>query len=257
LGNLTGKTALVTGSSRSLGKAIALALADAGANVVVNHRASPAEAEAVAKEIRAKGVKSMVVQADVSKRADVEAMGTQVHTQLGPIDILVNNVGVSPMVPFLQMKDEDWHQVVGINLHSFFYVTQTFIKDMVDKKWGRVINVTGHAGLRGTPFAAHTCASKLAVHGFTHSLASEFAQHGITVNTMAPGSFDTEDRHVYYTQMRGQLGGEWEAQWHARIPLRREGKPEEFASMCVYLCSEGASFVTGQTFLINGGMMYS
>jgi NAD(P)-dependent dehydrogenase (short-subunit alcohol dehydrogenase family) len=184
-------------------------------------------------------------------------MAASVLGEFGSVDILVNNVGVSPMVPFLDLTAEDWHQVVGINLHSLFYVTQAFIGPMRQKKWGRIINVTGHAGLRGSPFAAHTCAGKSGAHGFTRSLASEFALDGITCNAVAPGRFDTDERRPYYSQRRKEIGKEWMAQWQARIPMQRDGKPEEFGAMCAFLCSEGAAYITGQTLLVNGGMMYS
>ena len=137
--SIKGKTALVTGSSRSLGKSIAIALAKNGANVVINHRDSEDEAIEVAKEIEDLGVQSLVVQAEVSKKDDVLNMSELVHEKFGGVDILVNNVGTSAMVPFLDMTDEDWHQIIGINLHSFFYCTQTFIRHMVKNQWIKIL----------------------------------------------------------------------------------------------------------------------
>lgn len=255
---LEGKSAVVTGSSRSLGKDMALALAENGANVVVNHRDSAADAEAVAKAIRAMGRRAIVIQADVTQQTQVKAMAEKALTEFGTIDILVNNVGTSTRVPFLDLTQKDWHQLISINLDSMFYCTQAFIKGMVEQKWGRIVNITGHAGLRGTPESAHVCAGKAGTEGFTRSIATEFARHGITCNVMAPGSITAETRHRYYRQMAEQIeGGErWYEHWRGAIAMGRPGTGKEFASLCVYLCSEDAGYLTGQTYLVNGGMMY-
>ena len=141
---LKGKTALITGSGRSLGKACALRLAQDGANIVVNSRGTPEEAEAVAGEVRALGVDSIAIVADVTDPEQVEGMRAQVADRYGAIDILVNNVGVSPYVPMLEMEPDDWHQIMDINLHSLFYVTRAFLQPMVDKGWGRIVNIAGH-----------------------------------------------------------------------------------------------------------------
>ena len=255
--SIKGKTALVTGSSRSLGKSIAISLAKSGANVVINHRDSEDEAIEVAKEIEDLGVQSLVVQAEVSKKDDVLKMSETVHEKFGGVDILVNNVGTSAMVPFLDMTDEDWHQIIGINLHSFFYCTQTFIRHMVKNQWGRIINITGHASLRGSPFAAHTVAGKGGAVGFTRSIATEFADQGITCNNVAPGHMDTPPRRPYYTQLKEEVGQEWYGGWISKIPMKKLGDPDEFGALCAFLASENASYITGQMFLVNGGIMYS
>ncbi len=255
-----GKTVLVTGSSRQIGRAVALAFAQEGANVVVNHRDSAQDAEKVATAIRNMGAQVLVIQADVTQRPQVEAMAKKIQSKFGTVDILVNNVGTSTRVPFLEMTKEDWHQLIGINLHSCFYVTQTFIKGMVDKRWGRIINVTGHASLRGSPYSAHVCAGKGGVVGFTRSIASEFAQYGITCNNVAPGlTEDNLERHRYYRDFTGQVQKEWNdwtVQWEKRVSMGRAATLKEVASLCVYLASNDAAYLTGQTCLVNGGMMY-
>ncbi len=252
-----GKTALVTGSSREIGKTIALGLAEEGANVVINHRDSAQDAEDVAQAIQKMGAKVIVVKADVTQRPQVEAMAKTIQSEFGTVDILVNNVGTSTRVPFLEMTNEDWHQLIDINLHSCFYVTQTFIKGMVDKQWGRIINITGHASLRGSPHSAHVCAGKGGVIGFTRSIATEFARDGITCNDVAPGSTENNlERHRYYRDFSEQVQRDWNAQWEGAIPMRRGATLKEFASLCIYLASNDAAYLTGQTYLVNGGMMY-
>ncbi|MBI4201104.1 MAG: 3-oxoacyl-ACP reductase FabG [Chloroflexi bacterium] len=256
---LEGRSALVTGSSRNIGKAIALALAQEGANVVVNHRDSAQDAEAVASTIQEMGVRSVVIQADVTQRDQVQAMAKKILAEFGTIDILVNNVGTSTRVPFLEMTDEDWHQLIAINLHSVFYCTQTFIKGMVDRRWGRIINITGHASLRGSPNSAHVCAGKGGAVGFTRSIATEFAPYGITCNTVAPGGVEDTDgpRRPYYRDFTDQgVNQEWGTQWRNRVPMGRQATASEFASLCAYLASDDAAFLTGQMYLVNGGMMY-
>lgn len=252
-----GKTALVTGSSREIGKAIALGLAEKGAQVVVNHRDSAQDAEDVAHAIHKMGAKAIVVQADVTQRPQVEAMAKKIASEFGTVDILVNNVGTSTRVPFLRMTDEDWHQLFAINAHSCFYVTQTFIRGMVDKKWGRIINITGHAWLRGSPHSAHIVAAKGAVMAFTRAIATEFALQGITCNNVCPAKTENNlPRHRYYRDFTEEVQQEWNEQWERAIPMKRGATLKEFASLCVYLASNDAAYLTGQNYLVNGGMMY-
>ena len=224
--HLEGKTALVTGSSRSLGKAIAIELAKEGANVIINAHAAKEEAQQTAEEIRtAYNVRTLAARADVSDPHEVKDMAQRLQAMFPVVDILVNNVGVSPQVPFMEMTEEDWHAIMGIHLHSFFYVTKAFIGPMVEQGWGRIVNLTGHAHLRGTPNAAHTAAGKGGVAGFTRSLATEFASDGITVNNVAPGHIDTPPRHIYYRDHKAELGGSWHEAWQSRIPVKRQGTP--------------------------------
>ena len=175
---LKGKTALVTGSGRSLGKACALRLAQEGANIVVNSRGTPEEAEAVAGEVRALGVDSIAVVADVTDPAQVEEMRRQVAERYGAVDILVNNVGVSPYVPMLDLEPDDWHQIMDINLHSLFYVTRAFLRPMVDKGWGRIVNIAGHVAFMQRTRGVHTAASTAGKISFTRALATEVAPFG-------------------------------------------------------------------------------
>ncbi len=254
---LTGKNAVVTGSGRSIGRAIAERLASEGANVAVNSRSTPAEAEAAATACEQQGVRSVAVVTDVSQPHGARQLFEEATRSLGTIDILVNNVGVSPYVPFLELSDEDWETVIRVNLYSMYYCTRLALPGMVARGWGRVVNLTGHAYCNvGT--AAHTSASKAAAMGFTRAIAAEFAPHGITCNEVAPGLIDTEPRrHKYYEDRKPPELRPWGSEDQARdIPARRLGRPEELAAVCAFLCSDEASYVTGQSYFVNGGKMW-
>lgn len=255
--SLKGKRALVTGAGRSLGSAIALRLAAEGADVAVNSRSTPGEVERVAAACREKGVRALAVQADVTRPEDVERLRERVLGELGPVDILVNNVGASPFVPFLEMSPEDWHALIGVNLHSMFYCSKAFAEPMVQKRWGRILNITGHAPFYARS-GAHTAAGKAGAVGFTRALAHELAPFGVTCNHVGPGLMDTEPRrNKYYRDTKPEGLRPWGAEERVReIPLGRLGTPEEFAALCAFLASEEAGYLTGQTFLVNGGMYF-
>jgi NAD(P)-dependent dehydrogenase (short-subunit alcohol dehydrogenase family) len=254
--DLKGRNALVTGAGRSLGAAIAVRLAREGANVAVNSRSTPDEIEAVAEACRSHGVDAIAVQADVSIKEGVEQLRQAVTQQFPLIDILINNVGVSPTVPFMEMNDEDWHTVMAINAHSMYYCTKAFVEGMVQRKWGRIINITGHAYLKiAFTSGAHVKASKAAAVGFTRALSGELAEYGITVNHVAPGLMDTPPRrNKYYRDWKDPEQRPWGAEEKVReVPLGRAGKPEELAGLVAFLCGEEAVYLTGQTYLVNGG----
>lgn len=250
--NLAGKTALVTGSSRSIGAEIARTLARQGANVVVNARSSAEEAHAVANKCAALGAQAIAVVADVSSADGVAALADAALTRFGTVDILVNAVGVSPRVPFLQMSFEDWSKVFDINVHSAFRTCQAFTPGMIERKWGRIINISGHAYLHIHGTGVHVKASKAALVGLTRGLAGELAAHGITANHVAPERIDTpERRNKYYRDNDPK----WDAVSRGvdKVPLKRLGKTSEVAGLVRFLCSEEAAYMTGQTYLVNGG----
>ncbi len=254
---LMGRNALVTGSGRSIGRAIAERLASEGANVAVNSRSTLSEAEATAEACRTHDIQSVAIVADVSQVQDTQHLIDEATRLLGPIDILVNNVGISPYVPFLELSDEDWETVIRVNLYSMYHCTRLALPSMVARRWGRVVNLTGHAYCNvGT--AAHTSASKAAAMGFTRAIAAEFAPHGITCNEVAPGLIDTEPRrNKYYGDRKSPELRPWGSEDQAgEIPAQRLGRPEEVAAVCAFLCSDEAGYVTGQSYFVNGGKMW-
>lgn len=255
--SLKGRRALVTGAGRSLGRAIALRLAAEGADVAVNSRSTPEEIERVAAACREAGVRAVAVQADVTKPEQVEALRERVLKELGPVDILVNNVGASPFVPFLEMTPQDWHTLIGVNLHTMFYCTRAFVEHMVRQGWGRILNITGHAHLYARS-GAHTAAGKAGAVGFTRAIAYEFAPFGVTCNHIGPGLMDTEPRrNKYYRDAKPAGQRPWGAEERVgEVPMKRLGAPEELAALCAFLASEEAGYLTGQTFLVNGGMYF-
>jgi 3-oxoacyl-[acyl-carrier protein] reductase len=252
--DLTGENAVVTGSGRNLGRAVALALAAAGANVVLNSRSRPEQIEQVADEIRALGRQAVPVVADVSTAAGAAELIQRGQAALGPISILVNAVGISPKVPLLEMTEADWRQVLAVNLDSVFFCVKAVVPGMIQRGAGRIISLTGHAHIRGDAQRSHVAAGKAAAVGFSRSLARELAPYRILVNVVAPGSFDTSERKRYYRDF-GQGHKERHGMMNM-IALDRLGQPEELAGVVVFLASDLASYVTGQTLLVNGGMVF-
>jgi 3-oxoacyl-[acyl-carrier protein] reductase len=240
---LQDKVALVTGGSRGIGRATALALAKAGARVAVNYKTRAADAEAVCAEIRSQGGPAVAVQADVSIAAEVAEMVRQVESQLGPVGILVNNAGISRLQPFDQIGERDWDEVLAVNLKSVFLVTQAVLPGMREKRWGRIINLSSVAAQTGGVIGPHYAASKAGIHGLTHSYASLLAKEGITVNAIAPALIETE-------MMRDNPRAT-----PALIPVGRFGTVDEVADVVVMLAANG--YVTGQTINVNGGWYMS
>ncbi len=243
---LTGKTALVTGGSRGIGRAIALELASQGANIVVNYTRNAEMADAVVREIEALGVKALAVQADVSKAAEAENLVEKSLATFGQIDLLINNAGITRDTLLIRMKEEDWDDVLQINLKGAFLMTKLVGKAMLKKKSGRIVNITSVVGVMGNAGQANYAASKAGLIGLTKSAAKEFAPRGITVNAVAPGFIRTD--------MTDALTDDVKAKYAEAIPLGALGEAEDVARTVAFLCSEGARYITGQVLLVDGGL---
>jgi 3-oxoacyl-[acyl-carrier protein] reductase len=241
--NLKGRVALVTGSSRGIGRAIALALAQAGADVVVNFLSRSAEAQAVELEIRRLERRCVSVQADVSCSSDVERLIRTGKQRLGSVDILVNNAGIALPQPIEEISEGDWDEVIKSNLKSCFLVTQAVLPLMRASKWGRVVNLSSVAAQVGGIVGPHYAASKAGILGMTHFYAQRLAKEGITVNAIAPALVETE---MVTSNPNARPD---------RIPIGRYGSPGEVAEVAVMLARNG--YVTGQTINVNGGWYMS
>ncbi len=247
---LQGKVAMVTGSGRNIGRATAIELARRGANVVVNARSNQAEADSVVAEIESLGSRAIATIADVGVQEQVDAMMSDAMAAFGHVDILVNNAGLRAADPITEMTLEQWRSVLAVNLDGPFYCSQAVIPGMIERGWGRIVNVSGLNAFKGRADWAHVCASKMGALGLTRALAAELAEHNILVNHIVPGAFDT-------TPPPGQSDA-FAAPPAARatgIPVGRLGLPEEIATTCAFLASDDASFITGQTFHVNGGAL--
>lgn len=240
--DLTGKIALVTGASGGIGGAIARRLHGQGATVVLS--GTRAEAlEALAGEL---GERAVVMTCNLGDPAETEALVGRVEGEAGQIDILINNAGLTRDGLALRMKDADWQQVLDVNLTAAFRLTRTALKGMMKRRWGRIIAITSIVGVTGNPGQANYAASKAGLIGMTKSLAQEVATRGITLNCVAPGMIETAMTAALNEQQRARI--------LTAIPLQRLGNPDEIAAAVVYLASEEAAYVTGQTLHVNGGM---
>jgi 3-oxoacyl-[acyl-carrier protein] reductase len=241
--DLTGKTALVTGASGGIGGAIAKALHGQGAKVVLS--GTRAEAlEAVRAEL---GGNAFIAPANLSDIASVEALPKAAEEAAGsPIDILVNNAGITKDNLFMRMKDEEWDQVIAVNLTAAFRLSRGVLRGMMKKRWGRIIQITSIVGATGNPGQGNYAAAKAGLVGMTKSLAAEVASRNITVNAVAPGFIQTAMTEVLTDQQKETIS--------QRIPAGRMGTPSEIAAAVTYLASEEAAYVTGETIHINGGM---
>ena len=243
---LDGKVAIVTGSARGIGREIALKLASAGADVVVNDVGDKAPLEAVSAEIKAKGRKSLAIIADVSSSAEVNKMADETVAAFGRIDILVNNAGITRDQLLMRMTDEDWDKVMAVDLKSVFLCTRAVVRHMIKQRWGRIISLSSITALVGNPGQANYAAAKAGIIGFTRTLAKEVASRGITANAIAPGFIDTE--------MTRNLKEDWKEELKKQIPLGRFGTPADVAETVAFLASEEAGYITGQVLGIDGGM---
>jgi 3-oxoacyl-[acyl-carrier protein] reductase len=241
--NLAGRVALVTGGSRGIGRATALALAEAGADVAVNYRSSAAEAQQICDAIAKLGRRTVKIAADVSVAAEVTRLVTAVEAALGPVSILVNNAGVSQPVTLDTLSEEVWDATIAANLKSVFLVTQAVLAAMRRQRWGRIINISSTAAQTGGIVGPHYAASKAGIHGLTHGYAALLAREGVTANAVAPALIETD-------MIRGHARATPD-----RIPVGRFGRPEEIAEVVVMLARNG--YITGQTINVNGGAYLS
>ncbi len=243
LDDLTGKVALVTGASRGIGRAIAVALAEAGADLAVNFREREAAARETCSLIEAHGRRALLARADVSKAAEVSRMMDAIEAGLGPVDILVNNAGIVSQKPLPEITEADWDEMLAVNLKSAFLVTQRVLPGMRARKWGRIINLSSVAAQTGGVTGPHYVASKAGMIGLTHSYARHLFKEGITVNAISPALIETE-------MVTGNLQVTPDI-----IPLGRFGQPEEVAEAALLLARNG--YMTGQTINVNGGWYMS
>lgn len=244
---LKGKNALVTGASRGIGRTIALELARQGANVAVNYAGSEEKAEAVVEELKEFGVKAFKIQADVSRETSVKAMVKEVINQLGSLDILVNNAGVTRDNLLMRMKEEEFDEVIQTNLKGVFLCTKAVTRQMMKQRFGRIVNVASIVGVSGNPGQANYVAAKAGVIGLTKTAAKELASRNILVNAVAPGFISTDMTDVLTEEQKEKM--------LAMIPLAKLGSPEDVAKVVRFLVSDDASYMTGQTLHVDGGMV--
>jgi 3-oxoacyl-[acyl-carrier protein] reductase len=246
--NLENKTALVTGASRGLGKAVALKLATCGADVAVNYRSSDEAAENVCREIEKMGRKALLCKTDVSDSEAVKQMVRRITDELGGIDILVNNAGIVKDSLILRMSDESWDEVINTNLRSAYLCSRYALRSMISKRWGRIINISSLAGVIGNAGQANYSAAKGGMIALTKSLAREVGSRNITANAIAPGFIVTD-------MTMGNLPEESRDDILARIPLGRFGTADDVAELAAFLASEEASYITAQVIGIDGGII--
>jgi NAD(P)-dependent dehydrogenase (short-subunit alcohol dehydrogenase family) len=243
---LAGKVALVTGAQQGIGKAIALAFGREGANVVVNYLDDQAAGEAIARSIRALGPGATAVPGSVARVGDVSTM-VEAGNAFGGIDILVNNAGIFPRVDFLHITEAHWDEVLNVNLKGTFFCTQTVVRQLVERsKPGAIVNLASSAAFRSSPRGVHYVSSKAGIVGFTRATALELARYRIRVNAIAPGTTDTAQPRYGMSEEELQAVGR-------QVPLGRMAVPDDVAHMAVFLASEEASHITGQTMHVNGG----
>jgi NAD(P)-dependent dehydrogenase (short-subunit alcohol dehydrogenase family) len=243
---LAGKVALVTGAQQGIGKAIALAYGREGASVVINYLDNQAAAEEIASQIRTLGQRAVPIAGDVAQAADVRRM-VEAGEGLGGIDILVNNAGIFPRVEFLDMTEAQWDEVLNVNLKGTFLCTQAVAQKLVERgRAGAVINLASSAAFRSSPRGVHYVASKAGIVGVTRATALELAPYRVRVNAIAPGTTDTAQPRYGMSEEELQAAGR-------QVPLGRMGTPEDVADLAVFLASEEARHITGQTLHVNGG----
>jgi 3-oxoacyl-[acyl-carrier protein] reductase len=244
---LQGKTALITGGSRGIGRVIALKLAELGANIVVNYKSSANAAEEIVKNVESKGTKAIAAQGDVSSFIDAEKIIKTAVSEFGALDILVNNAGITADGLLMRMKEEDFDKVIEVNLKGAFNCIRHASKVMVKQRSGKIINISSVVGITGNAGQANYAAAKAGVIGLTKSAAKELASRGINVNAVAPGFIETDMTDTLSEKVReGALGS---------IPLKRFGKAEDVAEVVAFLSSDNSSYITGQVINVDGGMV--
>ncbi|MDH5367714.1 MAG: 3-oxoacyl-[acyl-carrier-protein] reductase [Cyclobacteriaceae bacterium] len=244
---LEGKTALVTGASKGIGKAIANKFAEQGANIAFTYLSSIEKGEALEKELQEKGVKAKGFRSDASDFTAAEQLINDVVAEFGTLDVLVNNAGITKDNLLMRMNEEMWDQVININLKSCFNTVKAANRTFMKQRSGSIINMTSVVGLKGNAGQSNYSASKAGIIGFTKSVALELGSRGIRSNAIAPGFIETE--------MTDVLDPDTVQGWRDAIPLKRGGKPEDIADACVYLASDMSSYVTGQVLQVDGGML--
>jgi len=245
MARLEGRTALVTGASRGLARAIALMLAEDGAKVAINYRSGEQQAREVADQISSRGGTVLLLRGDVSVKEEARALVGTVLQQWGQLDVLVNNAGITRDRSMRKLTDEDWSEVICTNLNSVYYCTSAALKSMCDRKFGRIVNISSFVGQAGNFGQANYSASKGGVIAFTKSVAIEVAKYNVTVNAIAPGFTETD--------MLAKVAPEVKQQILTKIPMGRFGKPEDIARAVAFLCAEG-DYITGQQINVNGGV---
>ncbi|MGO4347935.1 3-oxoacyl-[acyl-carrier-protein] reductase [Paenibacillus sp. MCAF9] len=244
--SLEGRKALVTGASRGIGRSIAIALAEAGADVAINYSGSEAAAVETAQAVEALGRRAIVIKANVGKVDEFDAMVKEVIEQFGAVDILVNNAGITRDNLIMRMKEDEFDQVIETNLKGVFNGIKAVTRSMMKQRSGRIINISSVVGVLGNPGQANYVAAKAGVIGLTKASARELASRGITVNCVAPGFIQTEMTDKLPEEMRQSLSGQ--------IPLARLGDPSDIANAVRFLASDASAYMTGQTIHVDGGM---
>ena len=247
MGNLDQQIALVTGGSRGIGKAIAFALADAGAHVMISYRSATAEADAVVAEIQKRGRKSAAYQSDAASFTQSKEIVEKIVAEHSRLDILVNNAGITKDGLLMRMTEEDWDVVLNTNLKSAFNFSKAAIRPMMSQRSGKIVNITSIAGVTGNAGQANYAASKAGMIGFTKSLAKELGSRNIQVNAVAPGFVETD--------MTAKLNDEQRKKLEENIPLKRTAKPEEIATVVRFFASPDANYITGQVLCVDGGLV--
>jgi 3-oxoacyl-[acyl-carrier protein] reductase len=252
--SLKGKTALITGASRNIGRAIALAFAAEGADLVLNTRVNGEELEGVAAECRRAGVRVVPALGDIGDAAAVETMVRQALAELAAIDVLVCNAAIRPHKAITEISLEDWHRVMAVDLHSAFYLARAVVPGMKERRRGSIIALGGQSAITGRPNTSAVTAAKSGLLGFVRALAAELGPFGIRANMVVPGFIDTERRYAeWYPEFKHTPPGD-PAQLK-EIPLRRLGRAEDIADACVFLASDASSYVTGDTIRVMGGRL--
>ncbi|MEG6584084.1 3-oxoacyl-[acyl-carrier-protein] reductase [Dendrosporobacter sp. 1207_IL3150] len=245
--HLDGKVALITGASRGIGRAVAIELAKAGAKVIINYSGNITAAQDVENVIKSNGGEAIIIQSDVASSESVDAMVKQVMDSYGRIDILVNNAGITRDNLLMRMKEEDWDAVMNTNLKGIYNCTKAVSRIMMKQKCGKIINMTSVVGITGNAGQSNYAAAKAGVIGFTKSMAKELASRGITVNAVAPGFIATDMTAVLPDQVKSELT--------TKIPLGRLGSTDDISAAVLFLVSEAANYITGQTLNVDGGMV--
>ena len=241
------KVALVTGGSGGIGSAIAIKLSEKGFNIAITYLSNEKAAKEVVEEVEKNNVKALAIKADVSKEKDVEKIMEIINNEFKTIDVLVNNAGITRDNLLLRMKTEDWDKVIDTNLRSVYLCTKAVVRNMMKKKYGKIINITSVVGISGNAGQSNYSASKAGVIGFTKSVAKELGSRGINVNAVAPGFIETDMTSVLSEDIKDEM--------LKSIPLNRVGKPQDVANLVAYLSSDEADYITGQVIHVDGGML--